>query len=393
MTDHTEVLALQQRVQALEAEVQTAQQAARVLFAEAPTPYLLLGAQGRIRDVNAVACGLLDRAPQALLERPLAQFLTPASQGSLDTLLAQAARSGLRHWGEVQVLQPDDTPLDVLLEVNAQAAADQPWQFRVVLTEITAYKRAHAQLLDEVADQQGRIEAHATRMRLLNQELGQVMKVFLKELHLPLARALNFLALARRMGQESPVGGSPLAAAEQAVQQLLALAASIERYLRMRDMRIRLHTVNLNTVLQEVLKKLQPSLLDRDVRITADPLPTVQADARALFLILDEYLANAVKFTKQREQARIHVVVQEQDGEYFIGVQDNGAGFNMRQKDKLFQLFGRLHSSQTFEGTGVGLMTVSRCCQRFGARAWAEGKVDQGATFWFAWPKVPRVLD
>ncbi|MFC6661502.1 PAS domain-containing protein [Deinococcus multiflagellatus] len=110
MTDHTEVLALQQRVQALEAEVQTAQQAARALFAEAPTPYLLLGAQGRIQYVNAVACGLLNRAPGALLERPLAQFLVPASQGSLEALLAQAARSGLRHWGEVQVLQPDDTP-------------------------------------------------------------------------------------------------------------------------------------------------------------------------------------------------------------------------------------------------------------------------------------------
>ncbi|MFC6661503.1 hypothetical protein [Deinococcus multiflagellatus] len=102
----------------------------------------------------------------------------------------------------------------MLLEVNAQtpanpSPADAAWQFRVVLTEITAYKRAHAQLLDEVADQQERIEAHATRMRLLNQELGQVMKVFLKELHLPLARALNFLALARRTAQEPPVGSTP----------------------------------------------------------------------------------------------------------------------------------------------------------------------------------------
>lgn len=59
-------------------------------------------------------------------------------------------------------------------------------------------------------------------------------------------------------------------------------------------------------------------------------------------------------------------------------------------KDNLFQLFRRLHSSKDYEGTGIGLMTVRRCCELFGGRVWAEGKPDQGATFWFAWPKQPK---
>lgn len=118
----------------------------------------------------------------------------------------------------------------------------------------------------------------------------------------------------------------------------------------------------------------------------------MQGDSQALYLALDEYVANALKFTRGQEKARIHVTVREVEGEYHLGVEDNGTGFNMRSKGKLFRLFGRLHSSKYYEGTGIGLVTVKRVCERFGGRVWGEGKVDQGATFWFAWPKQPSVV-
>jgi light-regulated signal transduction histidine kinase (bacteriophytochrome) len=140
-------------------------------------------------------------------------------------------------------------------------------------------------------------------------------------------------------------------------------------------MRIHLQRVDLQRAFQEVLKDAQPYMVDRVVQITHDPLPTVQGDSQALYLALDEYVAKALKFTRGQEKARIHVT-----------------GFNMRSKGKLFRLFGRLHSSKYYEGTGIGLVTVKRVCERFGGRVWGEGKVDQGATFWFAWPKQPSVV-
>ncbi|WP_103129458.1 sensor histidine kinase [Deinococcus aerius] len=93
-----------------------------------------------------------------------------------------------------------------------------------------------------------------------------------------------------------------------------------------------------------------------------------------------EDVHNALKFTRTRPQARLRVLVQEAGAEYHIGVEDNGVGFNQRQKDKVFELFGRLHPSGVYEGTGIGLALVRRLCERFGGRAWGEGRVDQGAT-------------
>ena len=158
--------------------------------------------------------------------------------------------------------------------------------------------------------------------------------------------------------------------------------------MQVRFMRTPTRSVNLNQVLREALKDIENQKTGRDVQITTVPLPTVEGDSQVLQIILGEYLSNALKFTRTRPRARLSILLEEDDTEYRIGVQDNGVGFNMRQKEKAFELFERLHSSQQYEGTGLGLTAVRRLCARFGGRAWGEGKVDQGATFWFSWPKV-----
>ncbi|UBV42157.1 PAS domain S-box protein [Deinococcus taeanensis] len=383
---------LEQRVASLEAELQASRQDALTLFTEAPVPYLLLTAQGRIQEVNRAASGLLGRSREVLIGRHFSQFLAPESQGSFELLLGQAVQHGLSRRGEAQLLHADGSTFEVLLDLDAEKVDGDFRRFRLVLTDITAYKQAHASLLDTTAAQQEQLAQHSVRIRELNQELEQVMTVFVQQLHQPLTRAMNFLGLARteRTPQEQQ---QALLHTEQAVQQVFALMASIDRYMQMRSMRVRLRPVDLHSVLKEVRKNAQPAMADRNVQLTFDPLPTLQGDPRALYLVLDEYIANALKFTKEREMARIHLRVKDLETEYHIGVEDNGTGFNMRQKDRLFRLFSRLHSSKVYEGSGVGLITVRRSCLRFGGRVWAEGKVDQGATFWFAWPKQPAIRD
>ncbi len=107
--------------------------------------------------------------------------------------------------------------------------------------------------------------------------------------------------------------------------------------------------------------------------------------------VLANLLGNAVKYTRKREAANIEVLrIGEENGESTICVRDNGAGFDMKYEHKLFGVFQRLHRADEFEGTGIGLATVRRIIARHGGRTWAEGKLGEGAAFYFTLKTVSK---
>jgi light-regulated signal transduction histidine kinase (bacteriophytochrome) len=143
-------------------------------------------------------------------------------------------------------------------------------------------------------------------------------------------------------------------------------------------------TTDLNLLLQEVLGDLQPECEGRKVDWRIGSLSTVECDPGLMKQVLTNLLSNAVKYTRRREIAVIEVGEIVEEGVPVIFVRDNGAGFDERYAGKLFGVFQRLHRTEDFEGTGVGLSTVHRIIRKHGGEIWAKGELDKGATFSFS---------
>jgi len=141
--------------------------------------------------------------------------------------------------------------------------------------------------------------------------------------------------------------------------------------------------VDLGALAAEVFHELNSLETDRKIVFTVGDELTAHADARLMQVALANLFSNAIKFTRKVPQAKIEFNALVKNGEKIFFVRDNGAGFDMRFAKKLFAVFERLHSASEFEGNGIGLATVQRIINRHGGRVWAEGAINQGATFYF----------
>lgn len=146
--------------------------------------------------------------------------------------------------------------------------------------------------------------------------------------------------------------------------------------------------VEMDQLVGEVVQEQAALAPGREVEWVIASLPVVVADRVMLHRVVWNLVENALKFSRHKDKARVEIGVRELPGEFAFFVRDNGAGFDMKYKDKLFGLFQRLHGQEEFEGIGVGLAHVQRIALRHGGRVWAEGEVDRGATFWFTLPRA-----
>jgi len=146
---------------------------------------------------------------------------------------------------------------------------------------------------------------------------------------------------------------------------------------------LRKQAVAPDKIVRRVLEDLQAEQTGRNLQITVAPMPPCEADPLLLQQVFMNLLSNALKYTRHLDPARIKVGCQDNQRPRVYYVKDNGAGFDMQYADKLFGVFQRLHRTDEFEGTGVGLAIVQRIIHRHGGRIWAEAAPNKGAAFYF----------
>ena len=133
-------------------------------------------------------------------------------------------------------------------------------------------------------------------------------------------------------------------------------------------------------------QNLKVAVEESGAEITNDPLPTVAADDLQLTELLQNLIANAIKFHKADEPPRIHVSAEQKDGEWVFSVRDNGIGIAQEDTERLFRIFTRLHAGDEYPGAGIGLAVCKRIVERHGGRIWVESEVGKGSTFYFTIP-------
>lgn len=178
---------------------------------------------------------------------------------------------------------------------------------------------------------------------------------------------------------------------QQSAERMAELIDALLALARVTRGEMHLEKTDLSAIAKTVIEQLRSSSPERKVEDTVEPGLTALMDPVLARTLVQNLIENAWKFTSKTETARIEVGGSEKDGAQVFFVRDNGAGFDMAYADKLFAPLKRLHPASEFPGTGIGLATVQRIAERHGGRVWAEGSLDDGATFYFLLPQSSPV--
>lgn len=232
-------------------------------------------------------------------------------------------------------------------------------------------------------------------MEAANTELEGFTYSVSHDLRAPLRHMNSFSELLKKEAWPvlSEQSRSYLSIVMNASNRMSTMADELLRFSRMGSSALEETLVNINTIVSEIIDNYATDIHVRDIQWRISKLPRLLGDSVMLQLVFSNLIDNALKFTRNCAAAVIEIGCVLDDTECLLYIGDNGIGFDMRYYDKLFGLFQRLHTLEKIEGTGVGLANVARIVQRHGGRVWAEGKVDEGAVFYLAFPKEKMECD
>lgn len=342
--------------------------------------------QGRFMLANSMTA--------AIMGKPVEEILNKDDRDMFPAEIARMLRETDRHimtTGENQVLEEEVWTNGNLRTYLSAKSVWRDAQGNVVglvgiSRDITERKLAEQEIKKLNGDLERRVIERTAELTAANKELEAFSYSVSHDLRAPLRGIDGFSqALIDRYSEQlDDKGKHYLSRIRVGTQRMGELIDDLLTLSRVTRTEMRRKEVDLSAIATEIITELQQLEPQRQLEFAIAPGLIAHGDSQLLRVVLENLLNNAWKFTSARIQTKIEFdAILQEDGNFAYFVRDDGAGFDMTYVNKLFGAFQRLHSTTQFPGTGIGLATVQRIINRHGGKVWAEGAVEQGATFYF----------
>ena len=269
--------------------------------------------------------------------------------------------------------------------LNGQLEARIQERTAALVKEIEARKKAEAEVRKLNEELEARVKLRTAQLQELNRELEAFSYSVSHDLKTPLRAIGGFSEILNRRcaGSLNAESRKYLVMVQDNAATMSRLIDDILEFSRAGRQEIVSVEIDMEDLARSVVEHLKPAASGRKVNFVIQQLPKAVGDIRAVRQVFFNLIGNSIKFTGPREEAEIVIGAQAGTEENVYFVRDNGVGFDPRYADRLFGVFQRLESSEDFEGSGIGLAIVRRFIAKLHGRVWAEGRRDEGATFYF----------
>jgi two-component system sensor histidine kinase/response regulator len=257
-------------------------------------------------------------------------------------------------------------------------------QKKELLEKNLSLEKAEAQIRQLNSD----LQSNLVRLEFANKELESFSYSVSHDLRAPLRSIMGYTKILEEdaVDKLSSDEIKILEIIQQNANKMNTLIDDLLAFARIGKQDINKTKVDSDKLVQRVINDFN-TLYQHKADIKVETLPEVYADDALLNQVWFNLLSNALKYSSKKEKPVVEIGTLKSDSNIVFFVKDNGVGFNMEFSGKLFGVFQRLHRQSEFEGTGVGLALVQRIVSRHGGKIWAEGKIDEGATFYFSLPE------
>jgi PAS domain S-box-containing protein len=390
-TDNTARREVEEERQRLDQRLRDQQFYTRSLLESNIDALMAIDPRGIITDVNRQTEVLTGCTRDELIGAPFKDYFT-------DPIRAEAGIKRVLSEGKVTNYELTARAIDgreTVVSYNATTFHDRSRRLQGVFAaarDMTELKRfEHTLRQNEV--QRERDARHAKELGAVNEELEAFSYSVSHDLRAPLRHIHGYVEMLRAAteGQLSPKATHYLKTITDASVEMGELIDDLLDFSRVGRVDVARAPVDLNELVKTVIGGLEMATRHRAIVWDVAPLPEVAGDAALLKQVFTNLIDNALKYSRTRDPATIAIgCAGDELGRAVLFVRDNGVGFDMQYAHKLFGVFQRLHRPEEFEGTGIGLATVRRIVGRHGGRTWAQGALNQGATFSFTLERTAR---